>query len=320
MLTLSKQLITLSLLSTIEATRLSLNSQEVATLLTQSATKCTKTADTCDVSYNRLMAGNNSEDYNRYSHQNTTLYKDATFPAGQGSLYWGTEMQPKGAPFYSRNVKRVEYSQKIRDIPWARPSEMQSSDPVLFANNETRPSAGQQGQLGDCWLLAAASALAEFPDRVKKIFVNTEYSNSGIFQTKFWIGGEQIKVTVDDRLPTNRQGGGSTKPRTIFSRKSPLGSWWLPILEKSFAKLNVNYANLGAGMMTEAWRQLTNQPVHSVGTKGLTTEQVWNYLSDWDAKNYIISAACFTGGNGLVQGHAYTIIGVKNITLANGTT
>jgi len=52
----------------------------------------------------------------------------------------------------------------------------------------------------------------------------------------------------------------------------------------------------------------------------MDTEQVWAYLTEWDKKNYVISTACFSGANGLVAGHAYTIIGVKTITLDNGGT
>lgn len=82
---------------------------------------------------------------------------------------------------------------------------MQTADPSLWAvSGEIRPAAAQQGRLGDCWFLAAASALAEFPDRVKLMYSNTGYSNTGVFQTKWWIAGEEIRVTVDDRLPANK--------------------------------------------------------------------------------------------------------------------
>jgi len=38
-----------------------------------------------------------------------------------------------------------------------------------------------QGELGDCWFLASAAALAEYPDRIRRIFKNQEYSAEGIF-------------------------------------------------------------------------------------------------------------------------------------------
>jgi len=35
--------------------------------------------------------------------------------------------------------------------------------------------------LGDCWFLAVAASLAEYPDRIQKLFVNTKYSREGVF-------------------------------------------------------------------------------------------------------------------------------------------
>jgi len=57
--------------------------------------------------------------------------------------------------------------------------------------------------LGDCWMLSSASSLAEHPERIKMLFTNEEYDSAGIFQLNFWNKGEQIKITVDDRLPIN---------------------------------------------------------------------------------------------------------------------
>jgi len=44
------------------------------------------------------------------------------------------------------------------------------ASPSLWGSKGVRPDGIRQGMLGDCWMLAAASALGEFPDRVKKIF------------------------------------------------------------------------------------------------------------------------------------------------------
>ena len=43
------------------------------------------------------------------------------------------------------------------------------------------PVGVRQGSLGDCWLLAACSALAEKPERVRRVFGNKDYPKSGIF-------------------------------------------------------------------------------------------------------------------------------------------
>lgn len=78
------------------------------------------------------------------------------------------------------------------------------SDPSLWGENGVRPAAAQQGRLADCWFLAAVSAMAEHPDRIKKIFRNTVYSKVGVFEVKFWNNMSLYPVTIDDRLPLSK--------------------------------------------------------------------------------------------------------------------
>lgn len=35
--------------------------------------------------------------------------------------------------------------------------------------------------------------------------------------------------------------------RTIAAHKSNNGAWWMPLLEKAYAKFNVNYQNIEGG-------------------------------------------------------------------------
>jgi hypothetical protein len=50
-----------------------------------------------------------------------------------------------------------------------RPTEYEAS-PSLYGSKGINPGAVKQGSLGDCWYLAAISAVGEFPQRVKNIF------------------------------------------------------------------------------------------------------------------------------------------------------
>jgi hypothetical protein len=60
----------------------------------------------------------------------------------------------------------------------------------------------------------------------------------------FYKKGKPVKEVVDDRLPVRTWGTGFLP---VNSKKSPYGAWWLPILEKAYAKLHSNYANLQSG-------------------------------------------------------------------------
>ena len=44
---------------------------------------------------------------------------------------------------------------------------------------------------------------------------------------------------------------------------SPNGAWWVPMIEKAYAKMNVNYANLNGGSPMQGFRELTAMPVKS---------------------------------------------------------
>ena len=52
------------------------------------------------------------------------------------------------------------------------------------------------------WFMAAAASLAEYPERIKKLFANNVYPKEGIFEITFYMKGEPIKVVIDDRIPT----------------------------------------------------------------------------------------------------------------------
>jgi len=49
---------------------------------------------------------------------------------------------------------------------------------------------------------------------------------------------------IDDKLPLNPR---SERDDLIHTKVSMNGAWWMPILEKAYAKFNVFYANMDGG-------------------------------------------------------------------------
>lgn len=168
---------------------------------------------------------------------------------------------------------------------------MKSATDSLWGSKGVLPNGVQQGGLGDCWFLAAAAAVAETPSRIEKMFRNTQLSADGIYQTKFYIGGKATWVTTDDKIPARPWGSGFA-PFNV--RKSPAGAWWMPILEKAYAKVNVNYAQLNGGTQTESFAGLTGMPIQSFSTsRDLTTaDKIWDAISNADLKNWVMSSSC----------------------------
>ena len=95
---------------------------------------------------------------------------------------------------------------------------------------------------------------------------------------------------------------------------SPTGAWWLVMLEKAYAKLNVNYANLNSGGPNEALKALTGMP-----TKGYTLEHKslsynWEIVTDCQKNNYPM-VTC-TGGDpahNVVPNHCLTVLGALEL-------
>lgn len=150
------------------------------------------------------------------------------------------------------------------------------------------------------------SAIAEFPQRIKNIFVTENASQNGVYVVNFCLNGEFKQIVVDDFFPC-REGAPS------FS-KTKNNELWVLILEKAWAKINHNYENTVAGFASEALRCLTGAPVEFFNHE--FTQDLWIEILEAEKRNYII---CASAGKptistedynkiGLVSDHAYSVI------------
>lgn len=154
--------------------------------------------------------------------------------------------------------------------------------------------------------------MAEYPERIKSRFVNTEYSNNGIFELKFFANGLEKKLVIDDRLPMRYN------KSPFNTKKSSDGSFWMPIVEKGFAKFSVNYARLNGGDMSWAMDALTNMPQITIRQKDTSDDEYFKLIKTQDDKKYIMTSANFNGKANLVSAHAYTVLGVQELKDSNG--
>lgn len=130
---------------------------------------------------------------------------------------------------------------------------------------------------------------------------------------------------------------------------------WVPLLEKAVAKFCGNFGNLNGGQALYAWQVMTGctdlwefrrkegedtwmhiavkytdaRSVHSWSgayghLKQVDSDAFWPLLEEWDQLNYVMGASCDGGvedalDNGLVTGHAYSLIHAKEVG-ADGST
>uniref|UniRef100_A0A914WWY2 Calpain catalytic domain-containing protein n=1 Tax=Plectus sambesii TaxID=2011161 RepID=A0A914WWY2_9BILA len=233
--------------------------------------------------------------------QDRVLFEDPEFPADDSSLFFS-----KAPP------KRVT---------WLRPGEI-VKEPQLIVEGHSRFDV-VQGELGDCWLLAAAANLTlrdELFYRVCPPDQSFTENYCGIFHFQFWQYGRWVDVVIDDRLPTSNG-------QLLYMHSGSGQEFWSALLEKAYAKMHKTYEALKGGTTSEALEDFTGGLTEFYDLKqapnnllammmrafemgslfGCSIEADPNV---WEAKM----------GNGLVKGHAYSITGMRMVDGPRGQT
>jgi hypothetical protein len=195
---------------------------------------------------------------------------------------------------------------------WERVPDIDGADYSFWGPYGIRPQGVSQGGLGDCWFLSAASALAEEGSRIREVFNGRGKQDDGFYVLKFYVMGVPNYITVDDTLPVSSWGS------PVNSARSDAGAWWLPILEKAYAKFNQNYAAISGGWPVEAFSDMTGMPakqwiVQDDNNGWMSEDEILELVTWADEKHYVINGAVFTSVDGLVSGHAYSIIGLSDM-------
>ncbi|XP_070710874.1 calpain-9 [Pempheris klunzingeri] len=233
--------------------------------------------------------------------QKGVLFEDPDFPAADSSLY---------------------YSQSVPvQIEWKRPKEL-CDNPKFIVGDADRTDICQ-GQLGDCWLLAAIASLTLKKDTLARVVPHDQefdHRYAGIFHFQFWQHNKWLDIVVDDRLP-------SVRNKLILLHSASNNEFWSALLEKAYAKLHGSYESLKGGSTMEAMEDFTG----GVGEVYETKKAPDNLFSimkkaldrgsmmgcSIDISSSAESEAKTT--TGLVKGHAYSITGLEKVNYRGRT-
>ncbi|XP_056396540.1 calpain-5-like isoform X2 [Hyla sarda] len=243
------------------------------------------------------------------------LFEDPEFPAADESLFYS-----KAPPH------RIE---------WKRPGEL-CDDPHLFVNGISHHDL-HQGKLGNCWFVAACSCLALRKTLWQKVipeWKKQEWSTkrphryTGIFHFQFWCLGSWVDVVIDDRLP-------SIDGDLIYCHSNVKNEFWSALLEKAYAKLAGSYEALDGGSTADAIVDFTGAVAESIDLSDskykvnimqqtkLFEELLKVYKRDGLICCHLKAASSrdmeVVNPMGLIKGHAYSVTGIKKVTLGEKT-
>ncbi|KAH8204628.1 hypothetical protein TruAng_001257 [Truncatella angustata] len=205
----------------------------------------------------------------------------------------------------------------------------------------------KQGHIGNCWLIASLSALANVEDGIKKMCVEYD-TRIGIYGFVFYRDGEWVYSIIDDKLyltspnwdspslqrdllnqidresqdaeQTYRKTYQTGSKALFFGSNLESNETWVPLLEKALAKVHGDYSSLIGGWIGEGLEDLSG---------GVTTELLGSDILDlesfWDDEvskvNKEFMFGCSTGlldggygeRSGIREGHAYVMMDARTL-------
>ncbi|XP_041430774.1 calpain-3 isoform X4 [Xenopus laevis] len=229
--------------------------------------------------------------------QRNFFFQDREFPPNESSL------------FYSQNFP-IKFE-------WKRPPEI-CENPQFILGGANRTDICQ-GDLGDCWFLAAIACLTlneKVLFRVIPPDQNFTDNYAGIFHFQFWRYGDWVDVIIDDYLPTYNN-------ELVFTKSSQRNEFWSALLEKAYAKLHGSYEALKGGNTTEAMEDFTGGVTEFYELKE-APKDMYNIMKKAFERGSLMGCSIDTlvpvrletrMANGLVKGHAYSVTGVEETML-----
>ncbi|KAK7103835.1 hypothetical protein V1264_018654 [Littorina saxatilis] len=196
-----------------------------------------------------------------------------------------------------------------RQFEWRRPHEI-CDNPEWISSGASRFDV-RQGELGDCWLLAAVASLTCNDKLFHKVVPpeqNFTDDYCGLFRFNFWHQGDWQEVVVDDRLPTYNG-------QLVFMHSTEKNEFWSALLEKAYAKLMGSYESLKGGSTSEAMEDFTGGVTEMFDLREKAPPNLLRIMLKAYERGSLMGCSIDADpgrieaeqDNGLIMGHAYSV-------------
>uniref|UniRef100_A0A8C0HDV1 Calpain-3 n=1 Tax=Chelonoidis abingdonii TaxID=106734 RepID=A0A8C0HDV1_CHEAB len=179
-----------------------------------------------------------------------------------------------------------------------------------------------QGELGDCWFLAAIACLTLNEKLLCRVIPHDQTfikNYAGIFHFQFWRYGNWVDVVIDDCLPTYNN-------QLVFTKSSQRNEFWSALLEKAYAKVHGSYEALKGGNTTEAMEDFTGGVTEFYEIKD-APKDIYKIMKHAKDRGSLMACSIDTivpmqfetrMTCGLVKGHAYSVTAVEETSFKAG--
>ena len=228
--------------------------------------------------------------------KNNEKFIDKIFPPNMQSLSFISD--------YNKEFVDANEITQFNNISWKRISDIFKDNKYDLFNTLDVDDI-KQGIIGNCYFLCVLSSFAKRPEIYDKIFVDKKIKKSGLYQLRFIINGIPQIIVLDDYFPT-------VDNQFIFAQNK--NEFWVQLLEKAWAKINLSYANTIAGIPYEVFNCLSEAPCEKISHQRYNICFLWKELIRAKREGFYIT--CNTkylskeqeDNEGLISGHSYAII------------
>lgn len=136
--------------------------------------------------------------------------------------------------------------------------------------------------------MSSASAVAEFPEAIKRLFNQEELKPGQPVSVNYCVGGVFENILLDDYIPVDQTG----KAKFTTSKNNCL---WPVFLEKASAKVYGAFWHIGgAGAPSRALKDLTGAPNEFFSSKNYDPDELFDKIIEADNKKFIMVAPTYS--------------------------